>query len=124
MRSLGADPAVDGVLNAKMSYRRHPTNHRNGSRPRLSFEDWKAVVESARDYRWLVDWQSTNNLSDQEAADETALSVAAYRRQRSGRTPVSRQTAALALKSMVDLDRMLKVAKMTIYLIEMSTNRR
>jgi hypothetical protein len=44
----------------------------------------------------LVFWQRRNGYSDEEAAEVLALSVSAFRRQRSGRAPVTRQTSLLA----------------------------
>jgi hypothetical protein len=49
------------------------------------------------DAAWLVEWQRRQNLSDEQAADLLALSISAYRNQRSGRSAVRAQTAMLAL---------------------------
>jgi hypothetical protein len=45
----------------------------------------------------LVEWQRRQNFSDQQAADSLSLSISAYRNQKSGRSPVRKQTAKLAL---------------------------
>jgi hypothetical protein len=82
-----------------MPYRRHPTDHRDARAP---------SSENAWDFHRLVAWQRDGNFSDQQAADELALSLSAFRRQRSGRSPVSGQTVKLALRSaVVDLQKLL-----------------
>lgn len=51
----------------------------------------------SQDAIWLTQWQSRLGYLDYEAAAALAISVAAFRRQRSGRSRVSPQTALLAL---------------------------
>jgi hypothetical protein len=59
------------------------------------------IPDTTPDAAWtnalLVEWQRRQNLSDQQAADLLALSISAYRNQRSGRSAVGAQTAMLAL---------------------------
>ncbi len=46
---------------------------------------------------WLAAWQGVNGYSDGAAADALGLSVSSFRRQRTGRSRVSAQTALLAV---------------------------
>ncbi len=47
--------------------------------------------------RWLADWQRKNGFGDAEAAKTLGISISSFRRQRGGKSPVSEQTARLAL---------------------------
>jgi hypothetical protein len=47
--------------------------------------------------RWLIEWQRKSGYSDMEASAALGISLSTFRRQRSGRSPVSEQTARLAL---------------------------
>jgi hypothetical protein len=48
------------------------------------------------DTAWLRQWQRANRLTDGRAAAALALSISSYRRQKSGRSRVTRQTLLLA----------------------------
>jgi hypothetical protein len=50
-----------------------------------------------QDADWLTDWKRRMGYRDGEAADALAMSIASFRRQRRGESPVSPQTALLAL---------------------------
>jgi hypothetical protein len=100
-------------------YQRHPTNHVDGPPRQRSHEEW--LVDALQDYEWLREWQRQNNYSDQQAADELALSLSAFRRQRSGGSRVSRQTAKLAILSIVDLKKFAKIGIMAAKLYGMNT---
>jgi hypothetical protein len=106
-----------------MPYRRHPTNHVTGAteQQQPSYEEW---IEGLRDAKWLVAWQRRNNFSDEQAAEVLALSVSGYRKQRSGRAVVSRQTAKLALLSPIDPLRMIDIAQLAMTVARMNVNRR
>jgi hypothetical protein len=100
-------------------YRRHPTDHIDGQPRQRSREEWR--LDSFRDYRWIREWQRLNDYGDKKAAAKLGLSVSAFRRQRSGRSPVSRQTVMLAIQSILDLPGLLKTCRMIIKMDEMNT---
>jgi hypothetical protein len=62
------------------------------------FSDLPAEVNPAA---WLRRWQRDNRFTDSAAADELGLSLSAFRRQKTGRARVSRQTYLLALYTSV-----------------------
>jgi hypothetical protein len=104
-----------------MPYQRHPTNHVGEEKPRPTHEEW---IDALRDAAWLVEWQRRNNFSDDEAAKVLELSVSGYRKQRSGRSVVSRQTAKLALLSPIDPFRMIEIAQLAMTVARMTIKRR
>jgi len=100
-----------------MTYRRHPSNHVNGDPARQTYEEW---IHAVRDFKWLVEWQRRNNFSDEQAADVLEVSVSQYRKMRSGKSPVTRQTAKLAITSVLDPLRMIKAAQFFMAAAEMA----
>jgi hypothetical protein len=57
----------------------------------------EAGPDVVQDAEWLTDWKRRMGYTDGEAADALAMSIASFRRQRRGVSPVSPQTALLAL---------------------------
>ncbi len=80
-------------------------------------------MEGLRDFRWLVEWQRRNNFSDDQAARAVYLKLSTYRKQRSGRSPVTDQTAALALLSPIDPLRLIDIAQLAITVARMNVKR-
>jgi hypothetical protein len=62
------------------------------------------------DAEWLWQWQLKNNFTDEVAAERLALSVSSFKRQKSGRSRVSRQTARLALLTYLRRDDIMELA--------------
>jgi hypothetical protein len=82
------------------------------------------LAEEVRTAAWLAEWQRESAYSDAAAAEALGLSVPSFRRQRSGRSRVSAQTALLAVYVSVHRPNWLNIAELAIKLAKVNARRR
>ena len=82
------------------------------------------MSEEVRTAAWLAEWQARIGYSDAAAAAALGLSVSSFRRQRTGRSRVSAQTALLAAYVPLFRRDWLNIAEVALKLARVTTPRR